>query len=509
MIASATATAAAAAGPAAPGGPPAPATAGDAFAAMLDDIAAADQASAADPALSSALLGARDATAATGPRRMAREARDAADNRTAPSAADAALADDQAANAGLLMLMATLAAVPTAPGQPPIAPQAGTTQDTPLVDDAAASAPPIGSPLDRAFERQSAMLLDDAKGQRVYKTSLGQTTDVQAADAPAPTDQDAPVTNLYPSRSDAKAAGSLVDGEAHQAASSSDNTAPAARTLTHAAASAASQASALQASALQASAQRELPVGNADRSAPQVPPPDRPAGKPGSETHAVDLPKPSPLAGAVDVAPVESASGRPAGQDSRGSSSSFSSLPWTRAGADAAVQFQARADAAAPSFARAMDGHLNALTPSLTPHTWPAVGAVAAATGSAVVPDEVATQIVQAVNMQWNDGVGEARITLRPEYLGGVSISLHVDQGGVSAVLHAESPAVRTWLQANEPMLRQGLSEQGLRLERLVIAEQGQTDAGDAPREETERRREQPRRQRARPDATEPFELIL
>jgi flagellar hook-length control protein FliK len=125
----------------------------------------------------------------------------------------------------------------------------------------------------------------------------------------------------------------------------------------------------------------------------------------------------------------------------------------------------------------------------------------------ATMPD-VSEQLVQAVRMQWNDGVGEARITLQPEYLGGVSISLHVDQGGVTAVLHADSAAVRTWLQSNEPLLSQGLSEQGLTLERLVVAEQPPTEDGGAPRDGARDRQEQPRRQSQKSDAGS-FEIIL
>jgi hypothetical protein len=490
MIASARATSAAAAGPGAPAGPPPAANASDAFAAMLDDIAAADTASAAESTLPLALVVPGDAKSAIGSGRIPREVPNGSDSHASSSASDSALADEQAANAGLLTLLATLGVAPAAPDRPAVAPQDGAAKDVPLVDDAGGGASGIDRLLGRSIQRDRARRLEAVEGQLAAQPSGAQAADAQAKLGTGASAMD-------PSGSPPDPTGSLATGNAPPPAALTGDAAQAARMLIHAAASAAPNDS----------APGELPAGSPDRFAPQALSPDRPKG--GAQTRAVDLPKPLPFAQAPDATPIDSASGRSAGQDSQGSSSSSSSSPWTRPGADAAAQAQARADAATPSFARAMEGHVTALAPALTPHAWPAVSSAAAPAGSTMVPDDMSTQIVQAVNMQWNDGVGEARITLRPDYLGGVSISLHVDQGSVTAVLHADSPAVRTWLQSNEPMLRQGLSEQGLTLERLVIAEQGQTEAGDAPRDESGSRQEQPRRQRQRPDSNESFELIL
>ena len=81
-------------------------------------------------------------------------------------------------------------------------------------------------------------------------------------------------------------------------------------------------------------------------------------------------------------------------------------------------------------------------------------------------------QMVQAIRLQSRNGVGDARITLQPEYLGEVTIALRVEDGGVTAHVSAASTEVREWLGANESLLRHGLSEQGLTLARLVVSDQ-------------------------------------
>ena len=78
-------------------------------------------------------------------------------------------------------------------------------------------------------------------------------------------------------------------------------------------------------------------------------------------------------------------------------------------------------------------------------------------------------QIVQSMKLQWASGAGDATIRLKPEYLGDLSISIRVDEGQVTASLQASTPEVREWIQGHESMLRQGLADQGLTLDRLVV----------------------------------------
>ena len=63
---------------------------------------------------------------------------------------------------------------------------------------------------------------------------------------------------------------------------------------------------------------------------------------------------------------------------------------------------------------------------------------------------DVPDQIVRAIRVQWQNGVGEARLRLNPANLGEVTVSLQVRQASVSAVLSAESEAIRQWIRANQ-----------------------------------------------------------
>jgi flagellar hook-length control protein FliK len=102
---------------------------------------------------------------------------------------------------------------------------------------------------------------------------------------------------------------------------------------------------------------------------------------------------------------------------------------------------------------------------------------------------DLSSQIVRAASLQWRNGVGEARIVLKPEYLGEITISLRVEQGGVTAHIGATAPEVRAWMSANEASLRQGLSDQGLTLERLVVSDpqaESEPDSGGRRRESPE-----------------------
>jgi flagellar hook-length control protein FliK len=118
-------------------------------------------------------------------------------------------------------------------------------------------------------------------------------------------------------------------------------------------------------------------------------------------------------------------------------------------------------------------------------------------TGEVRVPsqvlDEVAPQLVQAMRVQVSQGGGEARVHLRPEHLGAVTIDVRVENGRVTASFNAEVPAVRQWLESHEGSLRQGLSEQGLHLERFVVNKDG-----DSPNREGQQGRDDGRRRQAR-----------
>ena len=130
--------------------------------------------------------------------------------------------------------------------------------------------------------------------------------------------------------------------------------------------------------------------------------------------------------------------------------------------------------------------------------------------GTPAMPSErdVTLQIVQSMRMQFRDGIGEAVLTLKPEHLGSVSISLRVENGGLKASVQAEMPEVRQWLQSHQETLRNALSEHGLRLDRFDVEPDGrrQSSSSDTRDEEPTRKR-QPRRSA---QADEPvFEVVV
>ena len=103
------------------------------------------------------------------------------------------------------------------------------------------------------------------------------------------------------------------------------------------------------------------------------------------------------------------------------------------------------------------------------------------------------SQLVQTMRTLWRGGVGEARVTLKPEYLGAVTISLRLEGGGLQAHLQVENSQVAAWVQANESLLKSGLAGQGLTLERLVVSDDSRSR--DERGQPNDRERREPRRQ--------------
>ena len=87
----------------------------------------------------------------------------------------------------------------------------------------------------------------------------------------------------------------------------------------------------------------------------------------------------------------------------------------------------------------------------------------------AATPD-LPQQVVRAVHLQWRQGIGEARLQLKPDHLGHLTVTLRVEAGLVTAVLRSESRLAMERIEANQHELRAALEQQGLRLDRLVVA---------------------------------------
>ena len=114
---------------------------------------------------------------------------------------------------------------------------------------------------------------------------------------------------------------------------------------------------------------------------------------------------------------------------------------------------------------------------------------------------ELPDQLVRAIRMQWRNGVGDAKLRLTPEHLGEVLVSLQVRQGSVSAVLRANSEIVRDWIRAHQHELKSSLESQGLRLDELVVEEDGHAD------QQPGREFDEPRRRRPRQTSEARFEV--
>ncbi len=130
-------------------------------------------------------------------------------------------------------------------------------------------------------------------------------------------------------------------------------------------------------------------------------------------------------------------------------------------------------------------------------------------TASAETADVVLDQVVKSLRLQWKNGLGEARILLRPEHLGPVNISLKVDGGAVTAVVRAESAQVQEWIVSHQQTLRQQLEAAGLTLDELVVTPDGERRRqGDA--ESQGQRPNGPRRRHDDEDTTLPrFEVVV
>ena len=66
-------------------------------------------------------------------------------------------------------------------------------------------------------------------------------------------------------------------------------------------------------------------------------------------------------------------------------------------------------------------------------------------------------------------GAHEVRLTLEPEHLGHVGLTVRVEQGSVSAHFRAETPAAQRWIETHQQELRAGLREQGLDVKDVVV----------------------------------------
>ncbi|MGE0706217.1 MAG: flagellar hook-length control protein FliK, partial [Vicinamibacterales bacterium] len=114
-------------------------------------------------------------------------------------------------------------------------------------------------------------------------------------------------------------------------------------------------------------------------------------------------------------------------------------------------------------------------------------------------------QVIRAIRLQWQHGIGEARLTLQPESLGHVDVQLRVEQGAVTAVLRTETREAASWIRDHHADLRQALADQGLDLDSFEVV----VDP-DSRRRQSGRQRDEadvPPRHRRRPGVQSVFDI--
>jgi hypothetical protein len=78
--------------------------------------------------------------------------------------------------------------------------------------------------------------------------------------------------------------------------------------------------------------------------------------------------------------------------------------------------------------------------------------------------DEYINEIVRQMTLVARKGGGEARISLKPDFLGGIKLNLRLDHGEVSSFILVENPAVKDLILSRLNVLEQGLLQHGLSL---------------------------------------------
>jgi Meckel syndrome type 1 protein len=99
------------------------------------------------------------------------------------------------------------------------------------------------------------------------------------------------------------------------------------------------------------------------------------------------------------------------------------------------------------------------------------------------------SRLVEVVRWQAREGGGRVEIKLRPEFLGAVTVTVHVDGGVVKASLAAEAQATREVLQAEAGHLKSALEDQGFTLETFEVSDERDTREQEQPHQ---RPRQQP-----------------
>ena len=170
-----------------------------------------------------------------------------------------------------------------------------------------------------------------------------------------------------------------------------------------------------------------------------------------------------------------------------------------RAGADVSTPAGGRGD----DVAGTVVAQIMASVPVGASATPVAPSAPAAPVLPPAVGEQVNTHIVSSLKMQWKDGIGEAKLHLRPDAYGAVTVALKVEQGAVTAVVRSDNPQVQEWVLQHQQSLRQQMEAAGLHLEELTVTPD---DRGQPQQEQDAEPQSQSRRRARRAGTSDEFD---
>jgi flagellar hook-length control protein FliK len=83
----------------------------------------------------------------------------------------------------------------------------------------------------------------------------------------------------------------------------------------------------------------------------------------------------------------------------------------------------------------------------------------------------VVAQLMEKAQLVANSKNSEVFISLKPEFLGRLSLHAAMQDDALVATITAESPAVKSLLESHIPVLQQALQEQGLSVSKISVVQ--------------------------------------
>lgn len=93
--------------------------------------------------------------------------------------------------------------------------------------------------------------------------------------------------------------------------------------------------------------------------------------------------------------------------------------------------------------------------------------------GSNLAPEvskSILDQIAKEMSVRIREGSSEVRMTLKPESLGEVVVTMQMEESKLTAQINVDQPAVKNAVEAQMPQLRQALIDRGIEIQRMDVA---------------------------------------